>query len=330
MSHFNVAFISGENNTNEIRRLFQNRNELYCAVAFWGEEAINILNQSSCKSIKIICNLESGATNPKVVEYVHNQKKKEIEIRTLPKLHAKVFFNDESVLVGSTNVSTNGLSYEDDEIKGWLEASVVTNDKSIQTQTKKWFDDIWGKSKVIDKKMLEDARIVWKYNRSNRMTAIRSTSNKSILEALRTTPFSIKDRPIYITINTEDFSEAAMNTMENLPEFKEGLVEAWEGWKPPENSYFIDMSIFDGIFSYNGLYETRETELVKVENSKSCLYVCRPVKNIHGLKITGNDKKILKEQSRGLLQKFDNNTGGICVPLYEAKEILFKTKKLKI
>ena len=45
-------------------------------------------------------------------------------------LHAKVYISEDTLIVGSANLSTNGIGLEDEAAK-WLEASIVSKNPKL-------------------------------------------------------------------------------------------------------------------------------------------------------------------------------------------------------
>jgi hypothetical protein len=166
-------FISGIKLTEEIRNLFSTatgNNNICCAVAFWGQNAKELINNCHAATIKIICNLDSGATNPYFVEKFYRHKT--VNIRNLPKLHAKVYFGADRAIVCSANASANGLGFCDKEIAGWIEAGVILKDENSLTLIQKWFDERWKDSKKIGLPDIENAKILWEKRRKNLPTVL--------------------------------------------------------------------------------------------------------------------------------------------------------------
>jgi hypothetical protein len=161
-----ARFLSGIKLTEEIRNLFSTGTgdqDICCAVAFWGQNAKELINSCQVATIKIICNLDSGATNPYFVERFYRTKG--VNIRNLPKLHAKVYFGADRAIVCSANASANGLGFSDKEVDGWIEAGVILKDDNSLTLIKNWFDDLWKDSREIERSDIENAKNLWNNRR---------------------------------------------------------------------------------------------------------------------------------------------------------------------
>lgn len=179
----------------EIKRLFKSASKIKCAVAFWGKGASNLFPASKAKSIEIVCNLMSGGTNPDEIETIMDDIKKNGEVRMDNSLHAKVFWTNKGMVIGSANASANGLSLEGAEIEGWKEMSVLIEDQYLIKKVEKWFDKVFMESKEIKKKDISDAKKIWKKQSGGR---INSGKELSFIEAIKSGVYS--NRKIYITI----------------------------------------------------------------------------------------------------------------------------------
>ena len=146
------SFIAGSENNQEIRKLLEDGSNLKCAVAFLGREALTFFEKTK-EHTKLICNLESGATNPYVISKLI--KNHDLEIRTNSKLHAKVYWTSHKAIVSSANISINRFGLEG--IDGWIEAGIVVDAENIINKIKEWFNDLWRNSNKIDKRTLAKA-----------------------------------------------------------------------------------------------------------------------------------------------------------------------------
>src|SRR3546814_14672636 len=98
------------------------------AVAFWGHGAVDSLGLNVADNARMICNLESGATNPVEVEKLMRSAK----VKSHPRLHAKLYAAGDWVIVGSSNASSNGLALESRDLAGWIDANILSKDASLE------------------------------------------------------------------------------------------------------------------------------------------------------------------------------------------------------
>lgn len=110
------------------------------AVPFWGKGAIATLGLVKGAELKVICNLDHPGCNPDVIAGL---KKLRIRVKTHPRLHAKIYATQHLAIVGSSNVSTNGLTVEGSAAKGWIEANVASDESAFVEGVLKLFDQIW-------------------------------------------------------------------------------------------------------------------------------------------------------------------------------------------
>lgn len=261
-----TEFISGDDNTKAIKEIFKTKEMLKCAVAFWGEKAWELLKDSK-QEIRIICNLESGATNPFLIERLRGEKKN-IRIRTQHNLHAKVYFTGNQAIVGSSNTSANGLSLEDEEAAGYIEASVITSDKKIIDSINSWFEELWENAYEIDKNLLQEAIEKWKNRRNNRPhrknTQIKS---HSLLDALRENPENFKGRRVFFAFYHKRISKEANEAyLQAEEEYSETEITAYENWdRLPEDAYLINIYYdLKNRFEFEGIYKTDSPHTTKI------------------------------------------------------------------
>ena len=186
----------------QIEQILKKSKNINLAVAFWGQGASNSIKKVKNKKIKIICNLESGATNPyeiiKIGKLVGFDK-----IRSIKNLHAKVYLTEKEMILGSSNFSANGLSLEGNEINKLIEANVSLDDKNVIFQANNWFSDLWSQSKKINQRYCEEFISKWAKNRN------RSRTKKVVTDFFGAYEEGLyNEDEIYIIIDTGGFTLA--------------------------------------------------------------------------------------------------------------------------
>ena len=84
------------------------------AVAYWGKRGADRIGLGRThKSVRVLCDLRSLSCNPDELLTLLNYK---FELKTLDRLHAKVYIVGDRTIVGSANASSNGLGQEDSEL----------------------------------------------------------------------------------------------------------------------------------------------------------------------------------------------------------------------
>ncbi|EGF91085.1 hypothetical protein ABI_24980 [Asticcacaulis biprosthecium C19] len=144
-------FLAGAELSAEISKLLAESGGCH-AVAFWGNGAELRLPNKGQGDFRVICNLTSNGTNPYTIE-----KLKLENVRHSPGLHAKVYIGDQTAIIGSANVSTNGLGSEN-VAETWLEAGVVVK-KTAAIDA--WFETLWDDALEISDADLSRAKVLW-------------------------------------------------------------------------------------------------------------------------------------------------------------------------
>lgn len=162
MSQFS-EFLHDESLTAAIKHLLRApKNDVCCAVAFWGKGSQDLLRTCKPSKTRIICNLQSGGTNPAVIE---DLQKKGFLIKQHSTLHAKTYIADRAI-VASANASTNGLGLQDQEQAGWLEAGSFVSVEQART----WFENLWLDAITITPADIKTAKSVFDARQRRRPT----------------------------------------------------------------------------------------------------------------------------------------------------------------
>lgn len=323
-----VKFICSDSNTASVTDLLQGKGPFKLAVAFLGEHSQQILEKTTGK-VQILCNLESGATNPFAIETL--LKRSEMEIRSNAKLHAKVYWSPAKAIVTSANLSANGLSYEDEELRGWHEAGVVLTDAVIIRQIEQWHHALWKKSGHVTPVLLEAAKEAWR-RRRNAVPRMPSTQKKSLFEALRESPGSFKDRRIFFVIWTYDASEHDKKTAKNaaaagflgLTENNYDLYVDWD--ELPDDAQLINFKLDGEKVKYIELSKsfTRADKPYLRGHKSSVITITKKITRIDGAyTLTTDDKKLIRMVGKTLWDKAKTDESARFLSLYEARDVLF-------
>lgn len=227
-------FLSSENYYAQLRELIEQSSHLSLAVAFWGEGAQHLISRHwKGEKLRILCNLGSGGTNPGVISdlIVLSRKHPRIQILALDDLHAKVAIGVESAIVGSANVSVNGLGLEAAECSGWQEAGMLVNNPESISEMNAWFEIMWGRGYEITPKHLAAAKMRWLKNRKGRPV----TADRLVLAPA----MELRDQGIHVVIFRMDASEqahaeAALARSDaqrsDAPEIRNAKIDFFEDW----------------------------------------------------------------------------------------------------
>lgn len=142
----------------EIRSLLMNETHLRIAVAFIGDGASQWINPNAI-DVKITCSLAMNGTNPAEVEKLI-QRFGAKNVKQIDNLHAKLYIGSEYAIVGSANLSANGLGTQPTALR---EAGYKFKlDKPSGECRLDWFDDLWADAREITAQDLQDAAEKWK------------------------------------------------------------------------------------------------------------------------------------------------------------------------
>ncbi|MDD3816032.1 MAG: phospholipase D-like domain-containing protein [Desulfocapsaceae bacterium] len=277
-------FVNSTNYEKVVTSIAEEEGELLVAVAFWGRGAELIVYPRHSGPVKIICNLKAGATNPTTIETLRN--KKNIILKQHDRLHAKVIVGGTKAVVGSANFSSNGLNLEGEELQGWEEAGLLTQDSMQIDAIKKWFGDMWHDSRDINDRDIEEAKVKWAQRRATR---IRTTSISSFSLDRFTLP-ELLEIPVYLMIWKEDLSDEAKNAYRKDVEKKSIKSKSkdsstndppmYEDLNLPKHSKNVQLiEIYYGPrggLKCNGVSTPRlDIPFEKHDGSEGCLTICR-------------------------------------------------------
>lgn len=208
----NSLFLPPDNYRKSLIQLVAKEESLDVAVAFWGSGAQKLIHPVATKPIRIICNLKAGGTNPFVIESflkLSREKGVDVQIRQCDRLHAKIILGKTQAIIGSANISANGLGLEDEDSAHWLEAGVHIKQRSELDEIQAWFDELWSSSQVrmIEGCDIEAAQIAWKRNRPAPTPATTSTPDFFSLSDF--TISSLRRANVYALLYRRNVSPAA-------------------------------------------------------------------------------------------------------------------------
>jgi len=243
-----------------IELIFQDTQNICLAVAFWGLGSSDLIKKAKNKKIKIICNLESGATNPyeiiKIGQLIGFKNIKSIE-----NLHAKVYCTDKKLILGSSNFSANGLSLEGDETNKLIEANILIEDSSIISQIHKWFDALWASAREVDKDYCRKSLSKWIKNRNRNGKRIKDIDFFKAFES-----GAYNEEKIYIVIDTIGFTKEEEKEGDKVAKdaikgdlFYEGKeLSYWYDYESVPRDAFIISYFYDdkGKLGYYGIWKT--------------------------------------------------------------------------
>jgi hypothetical protein len=154
-------------------------------VAFWGSGAAEWIRDAGGRvaEAQILCDISMGGCWPDALKGLGAPDNE--RLRRRDGLHAKVYISHAGLVVGSPNVSANGIGFgERDPVL--LEAGSFYPPKShAWKQAGAWFDSVYRDAKVVDDAALAEAQKRWQPKLGQKIVPIR---DGSLLDLVRANP----------------------------------------------------------------------------------------------------------------------------------------------
>jgi aconitase B len=213
-----MRFLDGAGTVETIAELTAKSRNARMAVAFWGEGAAKNLRLLTKRSAAtVICNLRSGGTNPKEIRSLMAAG---IHVSQCDTLHAKVYLFDNHVIIGSSNASANGLSFQGTEVAGWIEANVIFDEPAIYKVVYKWFQKL--PTRKIEEDDLKKAAEMWSRRRS--VIHVKIAHGITLVDALEFDPASFKGLRIYLCAFSQWMDAAGEKALEKERQARTSLA----------------------------------------------------------------------------------------------------------
>ena len=229
-------FQSGASGLEWLRQRVSSGQPATLAVAFWGAEArhhLGLARRAAAAPIRIICNLAMGGTNPFEIEELMSTAG--VSVEQSDHLHGKVYLFDDAVMIGSSNASANGLSFEGVEALSWQEANIVSEDRAILAAAAEWVAQL--STRAITPQDLSDAKLAWRLRRSN---IIAPNHKRSIVDLLADGPSSIVGKGVYLAVYTAELDKRGLEARDVARTEYGPHVDAFQDWGDlPQNGTFI-------------------------------------------------------------------------------------------
>ncbi len=189
-------FLHGTDLTNAIRMVLSGEIK-DVAVAFWGAEPLKRLGIDDASKMRVACDLYSGACNPAAIKDLLDGG---VSVFDVPGLHAKVYLGSTDMIVGSANVSANGLGEEGTEIADGLEAGIRSDHKADRVQAIRWFKTLLSGRDPVQQEVLPELEHLWNLRRRGRP----KRSVGSLLDAMLRHDTMLRDRAFKVVIYAPD------------------------------------------------------------------------------------------------------------------------------
>ena len=308
-----MRFLSSAEIQEQVRQLTSRSGDVRAAVAYWGKgatERTGLAENGRPEAVRVICDLLSGACNPAEVESLVWLG---VTVRTLDRLHAKVWIASGQVIVGSANASHNGLPGDDEEAaNASIEAAVLSCDPDLIRQVAAWFEDQWCASSAIEDRHLKQARDMW--NRRRRtggrgFTApltdkIRRPDSLDRFHSLRLIAY-LADDPSpeadkYIERNHGlHFSDEEWREFGHEGPCYEQPLDAPE-WRHRPGTEYMDFSCTaeGGKFTFKGFWRVRDCPTVELKKEKVRLTLLTKLPHFNGCALTKQEEKDIARRIR--------------------------------
>ena len=307
---------------NAIRDLIARSKDVDVAVAFWGAGASDALILPAKRRgprTRILCNLTSGATNPGEIEALMRAK---CQVRTSPRLHAKIWLGSTSLIVGSANASANGLGLEGAELTRWEEVSYRIMSLDAIAAARVWFESQWESAKPVNDDILHLAWEEWRKHRDNR-PLLAGKRPRNLVAAVRADVEQFRDREIYVALESEELDKRGETELAKRRESHGNAVDCWQDWNAmPKGATIIDWWYTPKDITPQGFYVTPSAEelaanTIMLTRPKSKIVFVKEVRSLHGLDL-GPIKlwiKAIEAQKRKMRKPND-----WCVPFFPFAE----------
>lgn len=211
-----------------IARVIAKAPRVRLAVAFWGLGAIDRLGlDRKGLEIEVLCNLDSGACNPAEISRLIGLKAK---VRSNPRLHGKVYWTPDAVIIGSSNASSNGLVVEGADSAGWSEANILSFDVTMIQASGEWIKQQWDAGYNIEQKHLSAASALWASRK--RAAPPGARLEQSLLNAFNAAPDHVAWKQVKVAVWSKDLSARATHELKDFQVrdvafSKYGAYEQW-------------------------------------------------------------------------------------------------------
>lgn len=281
--------------------------EAFIAAPYWGKGALEMLSIHRGMPLRVICNLDQVGCNPDVIAEL---KALGIKVKTHRRLHAKIYGTAHAVIVGSSNVSSYGLTVDGREDAGWIEASLLSCEQGIIAAAHALFNELWKspEARNVTKADIDAARSA----RTN-SAFFAPPFDKTLLAACRTNPEAFAN--VYVAVYDSELSAEASRRLEEVKNIaqppKKGLTASdftkargYQLGGIREGAWLLDLSC-KRVGKYHGCsYSPGLSLKLKGDNRDLVITLRRPVE-IGGRKflVSAGEARILEENAHRILHK---------------------------
>ncbi|WP_165798731.1 phospholipase D family protein [Pseudomonas laurylsulfativorans] len=340
------TFITPENYKTRLRQLVSDEDSLDVAVAFWGHSAQKLIHPDESKPIRIICNLRTGSTNPQVIEHfleLSARLDRNVQVRQCDRLHAKVILGANQAVIGSANISANGLGLEDEDSAHWLEAGMHIRERTELGAMQSWFDALWDSVHVraIDDSDIAAAYLAWRRNRKPMLEV--NSGREDYFSLADFTASSLRWEKVYALIYRHKNTPEARSKLKAIEsevgndkgDVKTGIklwgYENWPDFPTDVEAEYVDIrwGPMKGVSVFGPCRLLGQQASIQYANSfVGTLDIANPVQTLLGTPFGTKAKRAMEMQLKTCMQEIWDTTGDgddvRVVHLAELAEILEK------
>ncbi|UWR31475.1 phospholipase D family protein [Sulfitobacter sp. W002] len=185
MNQFLVSTNIDGGSSHHIKKILKGK-DVRIASAFLGKGADEMVEGGT----RLICDIGMGGTNPTALTALSEKLGKD-NVKYLSGFHAKVYLSDKGCLVGSANLSSNGVGFLSHA--KLIEAAIfVAPDDVAVKSASAWFEDCWKEAQVVGPEEIKWAETTW--NLSKRGTPHGHRRYETFLEALEDSKSGVAGR----------------------------------------------------------------------------------------------------------------------------------------
>ncbi|MGY3695083.1 hypothetical protein ACVIGA_005163 [Bradyrhizobium sp. USDA 3240] len=308
----------------KIREILGSAATAKIAVAFWGQGAIEALGLARSElDIDVVCNLDSGACNPSEIERLRRIRP-HVPVRSDPRLHGKLYWTSNGLVLGSSNASTNGLAIVDG-LGGWAEANIFSDDPKVIAAALNWFESRKNNAYEVTDAHLALAEQIWLDRRRISPTGLELTTDLGA--AVRGSPEHVAWTKVKLAIYSEGLSVAAERELNaNLkanPALRE--FDIYEGWQSEirAGDWLLDFELDGNDCSFGGYWSVPnpkiETKLLTYVHEETAV----SLSGFGTLTLSTKDLNSCRRAARDLvLKKGVGSTFAAMVPIKDAIEFI--------
>lgn len=292
------------------------------AVAFWGQGAIEALGLARSElEVDVVCNLDSGACNPFEIEKLRKLRS-HVPVRSDPRLHGKLYWTPNGLVLGSSNASTNGLVVEG--LGGWAEANVFCDDPKVIAAALTWFEARRSSAYEITDTHLRLAEQIWSDRRQISPTGIELTADLGAV--VRSSPEHIAWSKVKLAIYSEGLSVAAERALKADQEANPPLREfdVYEDWKDEieAGDWLLDFELDEKGSSFGGYWSVPnpkiETELLTYVHKETGV----SLRGFGALALSTKDLNACRSAARELVLSKGEGSSAAMISIKDAIEFI--------